>query len=118
MEQIQYQAVQYTNSTTSSTDFIGYTNRVLIRIDSPTSHFGGSQVTMILQGRADSSLTMLDVYYYDYIQGGQQLCQVTAVTAGIYELPNPGALVEYRLKFASDATSPGSVTFIYPKDGY
>lgn len=118
MEQITYQSVSYTNSATSNTDFIGYTNRVLIRTDSPTSHFGGSQVTMILQGRADSTATMLDLFYYDYIQGGQQLCQVTATTAGIYEMPNPGALAEYRLAFASDATSPGSVTFIYPRDGY
>lgn len=124
MEQIRHNVVSFSSSAsfTSDADAIGYTNRVMIQIESPSNHFPDSAVTMFLQGAAItagvSGSTMTDIFYYDYGCQKAVQVQVTATTESVLELPNAGALLRYRIAFTTAATTNGTIRLIYPTDGY
>jgi len=61
---------------------------------------------------------MKDVFYFDYNCAKATQAQVTATTEGILEMPNPGALLRYRVAFTTAATTNGEIRLIYPTDGY
>jgi len=107
-----------TGTTITSQVYIDKYDQLLVHVPAVTGVMGSAPVYMTLWGAPNTSVTPQIAKYYDYVGSTPKTCFVTVASAGIYEMPYPGAMNYIQVQFDVATTNVTNTYFMSPKTTY
>lgn len=118
-DKIQYYDVTLSAAgTTTPTVYVDKYDQLMVRVPAVASVFSSSPVKISLLAAPTVNHSTLQAHYYDYVNQTPASSIITVSTAGIYEMPYPGANQYLSLSFDVAASQTVSISLICPKTTY
>jgi hypothetical protein len=107
-----------TGATSIPVRYVDKYDQLMIKVPGVTGVFSSSPVGITLNATPAVTTAQAQMHYYDYVNKAPATCCITVSTAGIYEMPYPGAQQYVSFNFDTPISNITNFQIIVPKTTY